>query len=117
MGTVQKTGRAPGTPIDTRQAISGGRVTRNGPSTHKPAKGEGSYSTAGKTEVKTALAGLVLNDTLFWRNNVAHASILEGGRRFSPTLGRMIGSEQAPDGFLRPAIEESEQRMKAWKAD
>lgn len=115
-GTIQKLGESPGTPVDTHEAESGGRVGLNSAPTFKPAKNS-TYSKLMPEDISRELDSMRLGDTIHWVNNVDHASILEGGRRYSAKAGRMIGSEQAPDGFLNLSVEEASDRLKNWNPE
>ncbi len=119
-GTVRRFGRSPGTPVATQEAASGGRVALNRQPTFKPPSQKGKtgrsfYPLPGADMVDRATARMQIGDTIFWRNRVEHAGVLEGGRRHSAALNRMVGSDQAPDGFLRLAIEEAKARLRSWK--
>ena len=114
-GTVRKPPPSPGTPVDRGEARGGGRVALHSPPTFKPDPNATTYQIAGADHVRKVMRGMKIGDRVFWGNRVDHAGILDEGRRFSPTLGRMIGSVQAPDGFLRQSHEGAGQRLKSWR--
>lgn len=114
-GTVRKFGRSPGTPVATGFHRSGGRARLNGAPTFRAVEGRPFYPVPGTDQIDRALAGLKLGDVIHWRNRGRAAGVLEGGRRFSTRLGRMVGSNQAPDGFLHLAIDEAGQRLRRWR--
>lgn len=114
-GTVRPFGASPGTPVDTREAMSGGRVALNTDPTFRPPDEAPFYPILGDDEIDTALIGMRLGDAIHWRNRVPYSGVLEGGRRFSSALGRMVGSDQAPTGFLKHTITETKVRMEAWE--
>lgn len=111
MLTTEGGASVPGTPVDTGEARSGGRVSFGTPSDFVPPKGLSFNAIWGRDEAEAALSEAKEGDPRFWANNVGHANILEGGRRFSENAGRMIGSEQAEDGFFSQAIDEAADRF------
>lgn len=114
-GTVRPFGRSPGAPKATGETRSGGRVGLNSPPTFIPPAEAAFYPIMGSHEIDRATAGMRLGDTIHWRNRVPYAFSLELGRRFSAKLGRMVGSEQAPKGFLKLAIVEAREQMLTWR--
>lgn len=111
--TLEPFGKSPGTPIDTKEAVSGGRVGLNGPPSTAPSGG--SYQPAPVAHVSAATAGMKPGDSLHWRNAVKHAVILDDGRRHSEKAGRMLGSEQAPEGFTKQARETACDELAKWR--
>lgn len=73
-----------------------------------------SYPIPGAAEIDADLSTMQTpNAPLFISNAVAddgrdssYAASLEAGRRYNEALGRMLGSEAAPEGIYGPAIEE-----------
>ena len=114
-GTVRPFGSSPGTPVDTGEARSGGRVALNADPSFRPPDEAPFYPIMGDDEIDAALAGMQLGDAIHWRNRVPYSGVLEGGRRFSSALGRMVGSNQAPDGFLGHSIDEAKVRIEDWE--
>lgn len=73
-----------------------------------------SYPIPGPVDIEAELSGFQTPNTpLFIANAVAddgrdssYAASLEAGRRYNTELGRMMGSEAAPEGIYAPAVEE-----------
>lgn len=105
---------APPAPIDTGELRGSPRVTVNSPSREQSPK-SGPYPLFAVADLNRAvqLGGFGLGDIL-WASWIArHANIIEGGRRMG-SHGRMIGSEQAPDGWVWPGVETQLSRMDRW---
>lgn len=105
--------RAPGAPKDTGELRGSPRVTVGAVSEEQPVKAA-FYPIIGEDEVRAALASYAPGDIVWSRWIARHAAIIEGGRRLSKR-GFMIGSIQAPDGFLWIAIDETWSIMARWK--
>jgi len=114
-GTVRRFGVSPGTPKDTGEARSGGRVGLNSAPAFVPPPDALFYPIMGASEVDAATQGMKLGDSIIWINRVPYALILEGGRRFSSNAGHDIGSLQAPKGFLNLSIENARELMREWR--
>ena len=114
-GTVRQFGKSPGTPFKTGMHRSGGRVRLNSAPTFRPVEGASFYPAAGTDHIDQELAALQLGDVIHWKNRARAAAVLEGGRRFSTRLRRMVGSNQAQTGFLNHAIDEAGERLRGWK--
>jgi hypothetical protein len=106
---------APPAPIDKGELRGSPRVTTGAPSQEQSSETP-PYPLTRPSDVARAvqLGGFDLGDTLYVTWIAAHAAIIEGGRR-RDKRGRMIGSEQAPDGFLWPAVETQLSRMDRWR--
>ena len=104
-------GNSPGTPVDTREARGGWRFGTQ-PTSEVPPKAA-FYSILGALEVDQVLILWRPGVALFWWNNVLHLLILAGGRR-PDRNGRMIGSIQAPDGWIEQSHNEMRGHMRGW---
>ena len=104
---------APPAPIDTGELRSSPRATINSPSTETSSR---PYSLVQGSDVRRAaqLGGMTLGDNHYITWIAAHANIIEGGRRIG-SHGRMLGSEQAPDGWVWPGVEVMSLRMDSWR--
>lgn len=111
--TSRRGERAPGAPKDTGELRGSVRVTVGAVSEESPVK-TAFYPIIGEDEVRAALASYQPGDVVWGRWIAKHAAIIEGGRRLSKR-GFMIGSVQAPDGFLWIAIDEAWSIMARWK--
>ena len=113
-GVVETTneggGGAPPAPIDSGELRGSPRLTVNSPSSEVSAP---PFALVKPSDIARAvqLGGFTLGDLLLLLFIAAHANIIEGGRRLGED-GRMLGSEQAPDGFLWPAIETQQSRWR-----
>lgn len=105
---------APPAPIDTGELRGSPRVTINSPST-ETSKETGPFPLFLVADLNRAvqLGGFGLGDILWLTWIARHANIIEGGRRMG-SHGRMIGSEQAPDGWVWPGVETQVSRMDRW---
>lgn len=105
---------APPAPIDRGELRGSVRVTARAPSSEEsPPRGPYPLTTEADVRRAVQLGGLGVRDVLWIRFIAAHANIIEGGRRVG-SHGRMIGSEQAPDGWLWPGVEVQLVRMDRW---
>lgn len=100
-------------PVDTGQARGNVVVTVGVPTIREPVELP-FYPVPGDPMVDAALAGLDPGKPVFVTWTARHAAILEGGRRVGPS-GRILGSLQAPDGFLRLSLEETARGMHTWR--
>ena len=106
---------APAAPIDTGELRGSPDVTFNVKST-EISDGNPPFPLTTVAELRRAaqLAGFDVGDVLWIRWTAKHAEINEGGRRLG-SHGRMIGSEQAPDGWVEPGIQTMSSRMDRWR--
>ncbi len=110
---TSREGKAPGSPVDSGENRGSLRITLGRPSTEQP-KERSFYPVPGAAEVDAALKDFEIGEVV-WNAWIArHANILEGGRRAS-SRGWMIGSDQAPDGFLHLARDEALSKLDRWK--
>lgn len=107
VGTFGKTSRQPG---ELRGSL---RVTLDSPSTEEPTP-RPYHPIPGDAEVDAALASWSLGRPIWFRWIAGHAHIIEGGRRPS-SRGFMIGSDQAPDGFVWLARDEALADLDGWR--
>ncbi len=101
-GTVRPFGQSPGTPVDTGEHRSGGRVGLNSPPTFVPPPEASSYPIMGDNEIDEVFANAKLGDDLYWANRAPVSELLEEGL-----------SAQAPDGFLEFSIDEAIRQVEA----
>ncbi|HAX82095.1 MAG TPA: hypothetical protein DCY40_05975 [Actinobacteria bacterium] len=113
--TTARQGIAPGAPVATGQLKGSLRLTRNQPSAEEPVE-RPFYPVMGDAEVDAVMGEFELGDSLHLRWIAKHANIIEGGRR-PDKRGRMIGSEQAPDGFVHLGRDEALEQMDRWRYD
>ena len=113
-GLVRRFGSSPGTPVATGRARSGWRVARNAWPTFKPQKKGAFFAMPGTDQPREAHKGLRPGDELRYRNRVSYVPILTPGRRFSANANRMLGSKQAPDGWLEQAEREAAKILRNW---
>lgn len=110
---------APPAPIDTQNLRGSLRITVGTPSREKgearPVRG-GDYPLTTRREARMAIqnGGFAVGDTLWARWTAPYANIIDGGRRPDKN-GRMIGSEQAPDGWVEQGAEAAMVRLQHWK--
>lgn len=106
---------APPAPIDTGELRGSVRITIGQTSAEQSSESP-PYPLTRPSDVARAvqLGGFDLGDTLYETWIAAHATIIELGRQRDKN-GRMIGSEQAPDGWLWPAVETQLSRMDSWR--
>lgn len=106
-------------PKDTGQLRGSPRVTINESSSEqgerRPSRAK-SYPLTGASDVRKAvqLGGMEMGDTLWISWIAPYANIIDGGRRPDKN-GRMIGSEQAPDGWVAKGIEVAIERLQEWE--
>lgn len=86
---------APGIPVDTGEARAGSVWERNGIPSFRPPKDAEFYPIPRTGRLERELAGLELEDTMFWTDNVEHAIFLEKPKAHS---------KQAPKGFVDQGI-------------
>lgn len=103
----------PGLAVDTNEQRASVRVTINTPSSEVPVE-RTFYPLPGDAEIDAAHADFRLGDTIWHKWIAEHANILEGGRR-PDRHGRMIGSEQTPDGAVHLARDRALSRMDRWR--
>lgn len=113
--TTARQGEAPGAPVASGEARGSLRLTLDQPSTEEPVE-RPFYPVMGDAEVDALFSDFTLGDSVHLRWIARHANILEGGRR-PDKRGRMIGSEQAPDGFVHLGRDEAISRMERWRFD
>lgn len=102
-GTVTRFGDSPGTPVDTGEARSGGRVSLNNRSTFEPPPEAPAYPVYGEDEVERDLSGFQPGDTPIWSNNVPYSALLDGSAPGAKDPAPR--SKQAPQGFVQQSIE------------
>ena len=107
-------GNSKGTPVEFGEALGGWRFGK-GPDSNVPRQAA-FYPILGAVEVDGVLISWNPGDQLVWWNNVPHAVILAGGRR-PDRNGRMIGSIQAPDGWIEQSETEARAHMRGWHPD
>lgn len=92
------------TPVDTRELLGSARVTINKPSTDQSSE---PYIPLTEGDIRRAaqIGGMSIGDSLVTTWVARHALIAEGGRRVG-SKGWMIGSEQAPDGYVDISMKE-----------
>lgn len=103
-------------PIDTGELRASLRATVGGFSSEQP-NTEGPFTNVSAAEIRQAAQlGALSPGDLFGLTWIAdHAVIIEGGRRADKN-GRMIGSNQAPDGWVDPlGIDAATAKMDTWK--
>jgi hypothetical protein len=105
---------APPAPIDTRELRSSVRATVGSPSNESSGGGPYRVRRAGMINRAAQLGGFAVGDTFYLTWTAKHANIIEGGRRMG-SHGRMLGSLQAPDGWVWPAVEVMLVRMDTWR--
>lgn len=109
---------APPAPIDTGNLRGSMRVTVASPSREKgvarPVRGE-DYPLTNRRDARQAiqLGGFKVGDTLWARWIAPYANIIDGGRRPS-SRGWMIGSNQAPEGWVEQCAEVALARLQHW---
>jgi hypothetical protein len=112
---------APPAPVDTRQLRGSLRITVGEPSSEqgerRPVRG-GAYPLTSARDARRSLqlAGLTVGDVIWGRWIAPYANIIEEGRR-PDRNGRMIGSEQAPDGWVHLGIDVAVARLSHWTWD
>lgn len=104
---------APAAPKDTGELRSSPRVTVNEPS-REESSGPGPLLTSAEVARSVQLGGFDIGDILYATWLARHANIIEGGRRLG-RHGKMLGSEQAPKGWVWPAIETQMSRQDRWR--
>lgn len=107
VGTFGKTSDHPG---ELRGSL---RVTLNGFS-QEESPSQPFYPLFGEAEVDAALVDFQLGDLIGMAWIARHANIIQGGRR-PDRHGRMIGSEQRPDGWVHLARDEALSQMDRWR--
>lgn len=107
-------GGAPPAPVDKHELRGSPRVTINSPSRERPAAPPLALLTHADVARSIQLGGFDLGDVIWVAWIAEHANIIEPGRRPDRT-GRMIGSLQAPDGWVWPAIETMLVRIRRWR--
>ena len=104
---------SPPAPVDKHELRGSPRITLGSPSSEKSIKGT-SHRLRNRADVDAAFSGFRLGTKIWIKWIAKHANIIEDGRRLSRT-GRMIGSKQAPEGWVRQAIAVTKVRMRRWK--
>lgn len=107
---------APAAPVDKHELRGSPVVTINQPSTDSPGTPPLPLLLPADVARAVQLGGFSLGDILWVKWLAEHALIIEGGRRRASN-GRMIGSPQAPDGWVYPGIESTMSAMDRWKYD
>lgn len=107
-------GGAPPAPIDTGELRGSPRVTVGHPSNEGPDSPPFRLTAVADLNRAAQLGGFAVGDTLYITWVAAHANIIEGGRRLG-SHGRMLGSLQAPDGWVWPGVEVMLVRMDTWR--
>lgn len=111
MAVTAGRGNSPGTPVDTGEARGSWRFGFKAIFTL--ARKAAFHTILGAVEVDKVLRRWVPGKALVWWNVAFHAIILAGGRR-PDRNGRMIGSIQAPDGWIEQSENEARAHMRGW---
>lgn len=107
-------GGAPPAPVDKHELRGSPRVTINSPSRGRPGTPPLALLSHADVARSIQIGGFELGDVIWTMWIAEHAKIIEEGRRPDST-GRMIGSNQAPDGWVLPAFETMLSRIRRWQ--
>lgn len=108
---------APPAPIDRGELRGSPRITVNAPS-EEDSPEDGPWPLLRHVDVARMVQvqgfSPLRGDALYVTWIADHASIIEGGRRLG-SHGRMLGSEQAPRGWIGLGIQVAAVRMEGWR--
>ena len=104
---------APPAPIDTGELRGSVRLTIGTPSSESPDSPPFSLVTYADIARAFQLGGFSLGDPVILSWIAEHAAIIDGGRRMGSR--GMLGSEQAPDGWVEQDAEAAAATMRSWK--
>lgn len=110
-GTVTRYGQSPGTPVDTGEARSGGRVGLNTPPVFAPPPEAPAYPIMGDNEIDNVFASAQLGDDFLWVNLVPYSALLEG--KAEGAADPSPRSQRATDGFLNLSIAQAKQDVES----
>ncbi|CAN0156797.1 unnamed protein product [Scytosiphon promiscuus] len=104
-----------GTPVDTGRARGAWYASLGSPSLVVGDATDQSGATALGRAIPIA-QGFQAGQRFYVTNNVPYGPILEGGRRFDAVANRVVGSLQAPDGWVRQSVQRVDRAFPALAA-